>query len=176
MNNYPLFTPPDHLAEKGAKNWTKKEAQEYFNWFLAIKAKRISKMLEFLGYSLTSNTYSDIDALNNKIYSCLCDSSFHNIRETDSSRALNNYGFALAADFGLFLASLLEESSKNLSWIIGRGPKSYHSYNQPVLSGFSNGEYDFLFLSINKSGYAINHLKHPYDWVSFYKELEDKSK
>lgn len=104
MNNYPLFTPPDHLAEKGAKNWTKKETQEYFDWFLAIKAKRISQMLEFLGYSLTGNVYADIEALNNKVYACLCDSSFHSIRESDLSMALNNYGFALAADFGLYIS------------------------------------------------------------------------
>ena len=37
MTEYPLFTPPESLAVKGTKNWTKLEAQAYFDWLTSLK-------------------------------------------------------------------------------------------------------------------------------------------
>ena len=91
-------------------------------------------------------------------------------------KVLNNKGLAVAADMGLLLASLLENEMPSLHWAIGIGPKSYHSYNLPVLKEFANGAWDLVFSSVNKNSYSLNELKRSFDWLSFFTDLKSKAK
>lgn len=175
MQDYPLFMPSEELALKGAKNWNKADKQEYFDWFIKIKSERVSHMLRYIDFCPSGDRYVDLGQINLKVYELLCESDFHDVREVDGGKKLNNTGFALVTDFGIYFSMLLEQNSDKLKWVIAKGSKSYHSYNLPVLTGFSNGEYDFIFLAISKFGYALNHLKAPYDWVAFLKEMESRS-
>lgn len=176
MKKYNLFIPPLSLAEKGVKNWNKKEAKQYFDWFLHEKENRVKGLLSYLDYELTGDIERDIQVIGNKVFDLVNQNNFHDIRPIDNGKKLNDSGLALVTDFGLLIANLLERSNPNLKWAIGGKPKSYHSYNLPVLTGFNNGEWDFIFTSINKHGFSLNELKSVYDWVSFYKELNNKAK
>jgi len=63
--------------------------------------------------------------------------------ETATGRALNNTGFALAADMGLIVAHyLLEDSPTNLRWKIVHRPKSDMSYRLPVLDVKNYNHFD----------------------------------
>ncbi len=175
MSEYPLFMPPNELAEKGAKNWNKKEAQAYFDWFLSVRYERVKFLLQYINnYTNFENNLKLITEVNRKVFYLIQNEHFHTIREFDGGMKLNNQGLAVVVDFGLLVAQFLEEKNPSLFWKIAKGPKSYHSYNLPVLDGFSNGEYDLVFISINKFGYALNHQKSPYDWNTFIKELQTR--
>jgi hypothetical protein len=175
MNTYPMFTPPEDLAVIGAKNWKKKEAQRYFDWLMSEKSTRVDYFLKYIGYVLTSNDEKDLKEISPLLYTSINNDSFYSIREFDNAKQLNDMGLAMACDMGLLLAQLLQESKPQLYWEIGKGPKTYHSYNLPVLKQFVNREWDLLFTSISKNGYSLNELKQPYDWFTFYNDLKSKA-
>lgn len=167
--------PPEDLAEMGVKNWKKKEASRYFNWFMDIRAKRVEDFLKYLDYRLTGDPKVDLDAIGEKVFHSLNETQFHTIRETDGGKKLNDAGLAIAADLGLLLAQLLEEKHPKLYWEIGKGPKVYHAYNLPVLKGFpKDNEWEPIFYSINSNGYSLNYLKSPYDWADFFEASSKK--
>ena len=175
MNSYPFFIPPENLAVTGAKNWKKKEAQQYFDWFMNEKSSRVAYFLKYLGYKLTQDNEQDLINISNLLFTSINNESFFSIREIDKVKQLNDMGLALAADMGLFLAQLLQEKKPHLFWEIGKGPKSYHSCNLPILKGFVNRDWDLVFTSITKNGFSINEMKRPYDWLGFYKDLKSKA-
>lgn len=178
MNTYPLFMPPNELAEKGAKNWKKKEAQAYLEWFLNNKEQRVNQLLTFLGYQLTGDSIKDLSIISKLVYDKIEDPQFYTIRKIDNAKQLNDAGLAIAVDMGLLLAELLQKEKPSLHWEIGSGPKSYHSYNLPVLSSFDGNskELDTLFLSIVNTGYSINVLNSPYDWATTFNDLKSRAK
>ena len=174
---YPLFMPPLELAEKGAKNWKKKEAQSYLNWFLNVRVERVSHFLSFLDYQLTGENDTDLAIISKLVFSKINTPNFYSLREIDGAKQLNNEGLALASDMGLLLSTLLQKEKPSLSWRVGIGPKSYHSYNLPVLGPFegNSNEVDLIFLSIVNTGYSINVLHNSYDWAGFLKSLVTKA-
>ena len=175
MKEYPLFMPPESLAVIGAKNWKKKEAQEYFDWFMRERKQRVSNFLDFIGYELTGNIEQDLKIISQKLFDAANTPDFFSIRDVDGSKKLNDRGLALAADSGLLLAQLLEYARPNLYWQIAKGPKSYHSYNLPVLKEFENGDWDLVFTMIHKVGYSL--LKElPINLLDMYLGLLNKAK
>ncbi len=174
MESYPLFLPPIHLAEKGTKNWNKKEVKEYFEWFQSAKGMRVYNFPEYIDYQLVNNTSEDLGVLSKMVFELLESSQFHTINEGSRIKQQNEQGLALAADFGLLFSKFLEEDKPHLKWIVGKGPKKYHVYNLPMLTGFSTPDWDFIFISIQKNGFALNHLQKPYDWATFYVEIKNK--
>ena len=166
--------PPNELAEKGAKNWKKKEAQAYLSWFLDIKEERVKYFLAFLDYKPIGKQKIDLTSISELLYNKINDSQFYTLRTIDGGKVLNDYGLSIAADMGLLLAELLQKENPSLYFEIATGPKSYHSYNLPVLKEFLNGEWDLIFTSVLKTGYSLNELKGPYDWASFYNSLKIK--
>ena len=173
---YTIFKPEEHLAEKGVKNWTKKEATEYFNWFLKVKDKRVDEFLKFFDISLSNQFDLDLNLISKKLFQHLTENREFTDQLENGRLVLNKYGYSVIGDFGLLLSKNFETKYTKLKWVIGGKPKSYHSYNLPVLEGFENGEWDFIFTSIQKFGYAMNHINEPYDWSGFYNELIDKIK
>jgi hypothetical protein len=173
MNNYPLFSPPEHLATRGSKNWNKKEAQEYFNWFMEIRNQRVIDFLHYIGYSLTSNLENDLIRISDIVYLFYNNADYYSIREKDGSKYLNEFGLSMAADIGLLLARELERTHSSLHWTIAKGPKNYHSYNLPVLRKFKDGEWDLIYDSIGNVHLSLNVLKAPYPWFKRYKYFLD---
>jgi hypothetical protein len=178
MTEYPLFTPPESLAVKGTKNWTKLEAQAYFDWFMEVRKQRVSNFLDFIRYNLTGNVEHDLVTISQKLFDTVNTPDFYSIREIDGAKKLNDYGLAIAADMGLLLAQLLEELKPSLYWKIGKGPKSYHGYNLPIMKNFfgTTSEVDLLFFSIIKVGVSLNVDKRPFDWLTSLKNFEKAAK
>lgn len=173
---YPLFTPPGHLAEKGVKNWNKREAKEYAEWFHLNRNERVNGLLSFFGFETLGDHASDLHRLGELIYHKLREDSAYAEEKENGRLVLSDPGYALAADFGLLFAQLIESRFSNLSWSIGGKPKSYHAYNLPILQGFSgSNEWDFLFKSVQSFGYSLNVIKQPYDWEKFYYEIAQQA-
>lgn len=175
MKEYALFTPPESLAIIGTKNWKKKEAQEYFDWFMRVRKQRVSDFLDFIGYDLTGNVEQDLNTISQKLFDRVNTPDFYSIREVDGAKKMNDQGLAIAADTGLLLAQLLENAKPNLYWEIAKGPKSYHSYNLPVLKEFESGDWDLVFTMINKVGYSLQK-NHQINLVDTYSDLLNKAK
>lgn len=131
---YKLFLPPDHLAEKGRKNWNSKEADEYFDWLLSVKDKRVSNLLKKLEYNFSDNLKTDLDQIESKVALLLVTSPFSNFK--NKTYELTNYGLAVAADVGLTIADLLLRNNSNLYWKVIKKPKSNLYFNLPTLFGF----------------------------------------
>ena len=79
MSTYPLFMPPDELAEKGAKNWNKKEAKIYLDWFLNEKEVRVNHLLSFLEYKLTGDHAKDLTIVSEFLYNKINNPQFYNL-------------------------------------------------------------------------------------------------
>jgi hypothetical protein len=173
MKDYPLFIPPEELAAKGAKKWTKREARAYFDWFQNEKEKRVENFLSFMRVQLTGSDETDLGRLAPMLYAEIGAFPFSEINEVTQRKKLTNMGLALAADMGLLMSGMLQAGHPELYWEIGSGPKSYHGYNLPVLKEFKSGAWDPVFSSINKNGYSLNEAKAPYDWSGFFSSLND---
>ena len=173
IEKYNLFIPPKEVTNKTPKEWNKLEAKKYFDWFIKIKSDRIGFLLGFLNYRISGDIYKDISEISKKINHFIFSPNFHYLDKTGRKR-LNGYGLSIATDFGLFIASLLQKENPSLEWKIGIGHKTYHSYNLPVLNGFSNGEIDLIFISINNTKYDLNNPEDIYDWLAYYKYLEQE--
>lgn len=136
MIDYPLFAPPEHLAAKQAKQWSKKEAQEYKDWLMSVIDCRVDFLINFLGVSKVRNIENLLDKCGNVVAELLWTEDFS--EKTNDSLQLNNRGYALAADMGLLVAkSLLKFGNDKIYWNILKKPKTELSYNLPVLEGFS---------------------------------------
>lgn len=139
-SEYPLFVPPEYLAEKGTKDWSAKEAREYKVWMLGVLDDRVEAMMEFLGEPTGANPAEHLAALGRRASSLLREVPFS--EESPTGRQLTNAGHALAADMGLATARyLLCAAPDRISWDTVRRPKADLSYNMPVLKGFSSGVY-----------------------------------
>jgi len=160
--------PPDELADKGAKNWKKKEALAYLDWFLTVNTQRVSHLLAFLGYEPTGDQTKDLPVISELLYDKINNPQFYTLRAIDGAKILNDQGLAIAADMGLLISDLLKKEKPSLHWEIGTGPKSYHSYNLPVLKEFKNGEWDLIFDSIGNIGVSLNVEKKPFNWLERY--------
>ncbi len=173
MKNYPIYAPPESLALKGSKNWNKKESIEYFNWFIQIMDERISSFLSYIDYRLTGKIKSDLQEISLKVFNIVSLPQFYSIRDIDGVKVLNKHGLSIAADMGLCLGKLVKNENPNIQWSIGKGPKSYHSYNLPVLREFegTTSEFDCVFFLIVKLGVSINIKKKPYDLNEIYSNL-----
>lgn len=131
LEDYPLFIPPMHLAEKGAKSWTRGEADEYSQWLQGSLKGRVSELLSRLAICGDDAT-EVLNAAGEKVAKAIRQAPF------SSQQRLTHRGRALAADMGLLTATFLLRDSEQLRWEVVRRPKSDMSYNMPVLVGFNH--------------------------------------
>ena len=131
---YPLFAPPEELAEKGRMNWTSKEAGQYAKWLEQGLEARVKQLLEYVGGPLEGQPEPLLDAIGTKIATLLPRPQFsHGAPENP---ALTHQGYAMASDVGLLVAQLLLRDFPDVHWTVIRKPKSDMSYNLPALTGF----------------------------------------
>ncbi|WP_428266020.1 hypothetical protein [Haliangium sp.] len=148
--SYPLFEPPEAIAAKSHRDWSKKEAQRYFAWLIGCLEQRVAGLLDFLGIERAERMdarellaeVGDRAALALENPAC---------SETgrDGEPVLTNMGYSLAADIGLLTAKLIQSVvGDRVKWEIVRKPKSDVSYNLPVLTGIGWDTYDPVGVSI----------------------------
>lgn len=165
---YPLFVPPEHLAAKPHRQWTKKEATEYFNWLTKSQSVRVASLLCYLGLE---ERRRDRDLLLEAGRQLAARVGFHPFSfETDNgSRALTNEGYAIAGDMGLLLAEVLIDAVGGaVAWELLRTPKSDMSYNTPVLTGFGKMHLDPVGGSIGEARGILMGVRGPGAWVKTF--------
>lgn len=198
IKDYPLFMPPDDLAEKGHLNWNKKELKRYFEWYESSYENRIKNFLEFF----TIFYSSDPEKIFNSTYSEKIFSLFDNnemltsitrrkvpvdatpdikyiIENEPPRQELTNLGYAIAADSGLLFGKVILDNRPDLVLATPlKGGKSYVHYNKVVIKlstdTFGSSEWDPIGLGIMRIGYAINVSRTPFNYAKSAKEIINK--
>jgi hypothetical protein len=172
LKDYPLFIPPQQVANSDHKIWTLKEAKLYFEWLMSVKDARVEYLLTVIDESLTENREQDLKRIGEKIYNLLFTEPFAKLE--DNTLKLTNKGHALAADMALLLCQCLLQEHDQLKWGIVRRPKRDLSYHLPALMGFPNKDYvELMRVSIVNSK-AILSKEENYDvWWEVYKYCDD---
>lgn len=130
---YPLFIPPEQFFSTKNFDWSLKDAKEYFNWFMSVKAERSAQYLEYLSIS---GDELDLLLLCERIYSTLSDKEF-SFSDDEGILRLTNEGYAFAADTSIVLSDyIINRYKPDVYWDIVKKPKSDISYHLPALFGF----------------------------------------
>jgi len=164
MQEYKLFLPPTHLIKKEAKNYTKKDAQDFFQFIMEKKSERIKFFLDFINFKLSNNVSEDLKTLS-KVFFEQLKSSIFSIKN-NSLVELTNAGYSFCFDLGLLVGDLIVKQMPDVKWTIGKGPKTYNGNNIPVIKN-DKTEYDILGISIHGSEFALNNNK-PKNWYDQY--------
>ncbi|QQR72271.1 MAG: hypothetical protein IPJ17_12135 [Holophagales bacterium] len=131
MSDYPKFVPPENLATKTPREWSKTEADEYASWLGSEAGARTANLLRFFGVAPELAPTVLLEVLGKRVAEALRTEAF------SQGEQLTIAGYALAADMGLLVAELLlRECGDRIHWQVVRRPKSDLDYNQPVLAGF----------------------------------------
>lgn len=139
MPDYPFFAPPDHLASKVSHERTPQEAREYFNWFMENRHTRIANFLQYFGENSSECRNWDLKRIGASVAKALYRDPFSEWK--DGQRILTNRGYALAADFGLLIADMIQSECSSVQWSLMKRKKDA-SYNLPVLTGFGKVHLD----------------------------------
>ena len=197
IKTYPLFVPPIDLAEKGHINWTKKEARNYFEWFMSMKDTRLNFFLNFfdIQYStdpevLFEDKFSkwifhlfdnneNLISVKKRVAPENASPEIKYIIERDPPRQeFNNLGYSIAADSGLLCAKIVTDNRADLVWDIAlAGGKRYINYHKAVLKNPNNDistEWDPIATGISNIGYAIISSRSYYDYKGTTKSRIEK--
>lgn len=165
--DYPLFTPPEDLAAKPRKEWSRKEAKAYFDWFMQTMPKRIAAVSAYFGEDIAQGPERTLKAMGKKAVEELRSSEF--AQTVGGAPTLTNAGYALAADMGLLVAHYLVQAlGQAVAWKILTRPKSDISYNLPVLSGFGALSLDPIQVSISEAYGVLRGARGPDMWYEVY--------
>jgi len=134
FSKYNLFLPPEHLTQTKAYLWSKREAKEYFKWFLSIKDDRLNQFFKYLGREDADK--GDLLVIAREVENRI-NSFFLRERVNGERLDLTNEGYAIAVDFGLYLSRSLLQSHDNLYWDFVKKPKNDLNYHLPVIFGYS---------------------------------------
>lgn len=164
MEDYKMFIAPEELAQKGSLNWTKKEAESYFNWFIGIKESRIRYFIDFFNlvdFTPTKDKfvklYHKLDVLlaTNK-YSHDSSEQYEGFYKHGKSMDLTDRGYSVGADLGLWIYSVVEsESSFHFTWSINT-KKKFHNTNMPVVTNKIGLMKDPIDFGIIQCQYILN--------------------
>lgn len=145
--SYPLFVPPEDLAQVDTRDWTRQQADRYFKWFQDGYDGRVRYLLEHLDESPDGPCEDLLERVGRKARQRLrTDPGLASL----TKETLTNQGCALAADIGLLLGRcLLAAGNGRIYWEILRGgPKRLSSRNLPVLQGFRGVYVDPLQVAV----------------------------
>jgi hypothetical protein len=130
---YPLFSPPNELASKDKKLWTMAESRAYLEWLKSVVDQRANSFLAYLNCVNLPLIEQSLDLIDARFCDALSEPQFRN-ESGSAPLKLSNYGYAIAADWGLTLSStIIKASGDTTYWETLRSPKSDASYNLPVL-------------------------------------------
>jgi|KBSSwiS6_1023812.scaffolds.fasta_scaffold00697_5 hypothetical protein len=167
MKEYKIFKPPSNLLGKKKENYSKKESKQLFDFIMSIKDERINFFLEFINIKLEEDMSKDLNEFSEVVFHFLNLSQFS---EKQNDRVmLTNPGFSFCFDLGLFIGDLIITQMSDVTWEIGKGPKTYQGKNMPVLRN-EKEEYDILGIAIHSSQYSLNKNKKK-DWHDQYSTM-----
>jgi hypothetical protein len=148
---YQTIQPPFTLQ---FDRMTKKELQDYFQWFQAVMPDRILELARAVkqspGYETWKPDYTpeSLGSLGNWLATHVetyqrTPAELEGIRSQTpyrfeiSDSELTNQTFSLAMDVGMYLAQVFLRNHPSLKWgQILQGSKRYIDYGQPVIEGF----------------------------------------
>jgi hypothetical protein len=136
ITDYPLFLPSDALADKGRVNWTKKEAKEFFDWYISEIPRRIDFLTDYLRIEKV-----DLQKVNSNFIPKLDEKVLYKLKESKALTELNdkgvimltNEGYAFLVDVGSLFSHILLNEYPKLKFTIAQG-KSHPYQNWPILS------------------------------------------
>jgi len=135
---YPLTEPPEQIAGRKSKEWSTREAEDCFAWFLANEGMRVQHFLAFFKQVLPDDCREVEEFLLNlgQEYVERLRAIHFSTPDANGRLQLTNQGIALASDAGLFVAHLLIKHSRSRAhWELLNDPGAF-SHNRPVLTGF----------------------------------------
>lgn len=173
-DKYPVFAPPDTLARKSPREWSKADAQSYFDWLLSHANARIEILLNFMRLSHISEPAALLHEAQMKLEDLLNDAEFSENGPT--GKRLTKLGYAVAADLGLLVAKLIvNETRGKVHWEILTKPKSDTSFNLPVLGGFGATTCDPIAVSIADATWILRSNYKPDAWVKVFLHVVEKA-
>lgn len=130
LSNYHIFEMPEVIRRKRPRDWTKKEAREYFEWFMAIKPARTAQIREI---SEARDASSDIESFS-LITETLRRSLQNLVRVEDGEQYANGLGFIAGFDAALVVGDHLVEAVDDAAWQVMDTPiNTFMSKNFPVV-------------------------------------------
>ena len=166
LQDYPLFVPPETIAKKGRENWSADEANRYREWLIGVLPNRVKELTNRLDEPARSSPPEHLLRLGTKIAPILGEAPFS--EDGPAGRRLTNPGYAISADLGLLVADyLLKEYAGKLRWEIMKKRKE-HSYNLPVLQGFSGNYLDPVGGSAAEAAALLRGKRGPDAWKRIY--------
>lgn len=151
MTRYPAFDAPPHLTVKSPKEWSAREAREYFSWLTQNAERRASIPLSFFSLDASADPEVLLHAVQDRLEESMKHGRF--LSGSLEGSALSPEGHSVAADIGLLIACLLiRDSNSRIHWEILRRPRSERSFNLPVLQGCGEMHLDPIVGSISEAG------------------------
>ncbi|GAB4562904.1 MAG: hypothetical protein Tsb0020_11630 [Haliangiales bacterium] len=167
---YQLFAPPEEIASKPHRDWSKKEAQRYFAWLTECLEQRVAGLFDFLGIAQAKpmGARELLADVGTRAAKALADPAYSKMGK-DGEPVLTNLGYSLAADIGLLTAKLiLDVVGDQVKWDILRKPKSDVSYNLPVLTGIGWDTYDPVGVSVADAAAVLAGRRTSDAWVKVF--------
>jgi len=132
---YPRFIPPENLRGRTNREWTRKEALAYFEWFKQNIDIRINGLFRYFNVSSNCSPEQLLLTLAEKIAMVLSDPEF-SYTDDDGKPKPTHAGSAIAVDMGLLWATLIIEAADGkVQWEIMTNSKKNINYHMPILVG-----------------------------------------
>jgi hypothetical protein len=178
--DYPLFTPPEDLAEKPRAEWTMAEARRYYDWLMSVLPERVATVTKVLRLDPRESPDDVLLAAGEQMARILPMAGVstegriersvlrgHEV-ETDSGPLVTVVGYALAADLGLLMATMLVAACPDLRWEIVTRPKSDADYHLPTLQPFGPVHMDPIAVSVGVAHRILNGTRPVTGWRDIY--------
>ncbi len=145
---YPPFGPRGDLAAKPRARWTMPDARNYFDWLMSVLPERVGALTTVLGLDPDGAPDDVLSSAGEQMARLLplpgisTEGRLEHIVlrghevETHTGPLLTATGYALAADLGLLMGTMLRATCPDLRWEIVLRPKSDVDYRMPVLLPF----------------------------------------
>lgn len=171
LADYEIFKFPLHPS---FREMSKKQAQEYFGWFIQqipLRLRAVQKLIDTQNPSLVSLNFSPESlALLGSWFNTQVKArpltqtellqgragtpeSFHPYIPTDT---LTDETLSLCMDLGIYFAETLRYRYQALSWTLLQKPQNSVSFQQPVLVPFRNGHLNPFLIMINIAGDVVS--------------------
>jgi hypothetical protein len=145
-SDYPLWDRPTFLRDRAIEELSAAEARRYCEWFVDQMSGRVTRLLDRLAVPDGLTWAEKLDQTEKGVARLMQSPRFwnpsvgrqpiqlrHGVVRVDVGETLTEQGAALGLDIGVLIARALEKSIDGLTWGVVRKPRSFVSYNMPVL-------------------------------------------
>ncbi len=175
MPQYPPFIPPGELGEGNRREWSAKQAKEYFEWLTDQVIPRTDTLLAYFGEDYAQEPEELLNRLGRKVGVALRGELQFSTRDGDRPK-LTDRGYALAADLGLLIARLvIERGPQGLHWVVLRKPKSDISYNLPILEGVGAVTFEPVGAAIAEAYGVLRGDRADDTWLLMYQSVLERA-